>query len=350
MQPGATRSHDPPSPPLQRLSTLASSPTMCSASGTGLAGATACVPQWACSPSPCSMASPSFRYAVPPPPPLHPLAHYPTLQHFLDGARSVDQHLQHTPLERNMPVLLGLLGVWNSSFLGHASRAILPYAQALIRFAAHIQQVDMESNGKGVTVDGTALPFEAGEVGFGEPGTNGQHSFYQLIHQGRTIPADFIGFSESQQPTVLAGEPVSNHDELMSNFFAQPDALAAGRSAEELQAAGVPAHLVPHKTFKGNRPSSSLLFPRLNAYTAGQLLALYEHRTAVQGFVWGVPSFDQWGVELGKVLAKSVRETLQSARNSAPAEAVAAVTGGGYNPSTSSLLQRYLAHVSVVDA
>lgn len=261
----------------------------------------------------------------------------------------MDQHLQHTPLERNMPVLLGLLGVWNSSFLGHPSRAILPYAQALIRFAAHIQQVDMESNGKGVTVDGTALPFEAGEVGFGEPGTNGQHSFYQLIHQGRTIPADFIGFAESQQPTVLPGEPVSNHDELMSNFFAQPDALAAGRSAEELVAAGVPADLVPHKTFKGNRPSSSLLFPRLNAYTAGQLLSLYEHRTAVQGFVWGVPSFDQWGVELGKVLAKSVRETLHSARNF-PGEAAAAVTGAGYNPSTSALLQRYLAHISAVDA
>jgi glucose-6-phosphate isomerase len=209
-------------------------------------------------------------------------------------------------------------------------------SQALVRFAAHIQQVDMESNGKRVAIDGTLLPYEAGEIIFGEPGTNGQHSFYQLVHQGRTIPAEFIGFANSPNPTFLAGEPVSNHDELMSNFFAQPDALAYGKTIAELQAEGVPAALHAHKEFPGNRPSLSLLFPALNAYTTGQLLALYESRVAVQGFLWGINSFDQWGVELGKSLANKVRTQLSASRTSG-----AAVEG--FNPSTSALLARYLA-------
>ncbi len=172
----------------------------------------------------------------------------------------------------------------------------------------------MESNGKRVTADGAVLPFEAGEINFGEPGTNGQHSFYQLLHQGRTVPCDFIGFAAAQTPRSVAGEAVSNHDELMSNFFAQPDALACGKSAADLAAEGVPEPLRPHKTFPGNRPSLSLLLPRLDAFSAGQLLAVYEHRTAVQGFVWGICSFDQWGVELGKVLAKAVRTQLAKSR------------------------------------
>lgn len=257
---------------------------------------------------------------------------------FLDGAHDMDNHFLNEPPRQNIPVLMGLLGVWNSTFLGHGSRALLPYSQALLRFAAHIQQVDMESNGKRVGQDGSILPFEAGEIGFGEPGTNGQHSFYQLIHQGRVIPADFVGYCESQCPVLLEGEPVANHDELMSNFFAQPDALAYGKTLGELEAEGVPEWLRPHKVFTGNRPSLSLLFPKLDAFSAGQLLAIYEHRTAVQGFVWGLNSFDQWGVELGKVLAKQVRTALSTARHagSTPSE--------GFNPSTAGLMAHYLAN------
>ncbi|CAK4192704.1 unnamed protein product [Aphanomyces euteiches] len=254
---------------------------------------------------------------------------------FLAGAHDIDQHLLTAPLRSNLPVLLGLLGVWNSSFLGHATRALLPYAQALLRFAAHIQQVDMESNGKRVTLEGVELPFAAGEINFGEPGTNGQHSFYQLIHQGRVVPCDFIGFCKSQSPVDLEGEAVSNHDELMSNFFAQPDALANGKSVDELT--NVPDNLKPHKAFPGNRPSVSLLFEgHLNAFSCGQLLALYEHRTVVQGAIWGINSFDQWGVELGKVLATQVRNQLSASRKNA-----AAVQG--FNSSTSTLLKTYLA-------
>lgn len=259
------------------------------------------------------------------------------MQEFLGGAHSVDQHLLTAPLAENLPVLMGLLGVWNSSFLGYGARALLPYSQALLRFPAHIQQVDMESNGKRVTTDGTVVPFDTGEVNFGEPGTNGQHSFYQLIHQGRVVPCDFIGFCESQTPISMEGERVSNHDELMSNFFAQPDALARGKSLADVEAEGVAEALRPHKVFPGNRPSSSMLFQKLDAKSCGQLLALYEHRTAVQGLVWGIASFDQWGVELGKVLAKAVRNTLSDARAGAGADGVS-----GFNPSTSSLLKEYV--------
>ena len=194
---------------------------------------------------------------------------FPIVQQFLAGAHSMDQHFFEAPLRDNLPVILGLIGVWNSTFLGYSTRAILPYSQALVRFAAHIQQVDMESNGKRVAVDGAVLPFQTGPINFGEPGTNGQHSFYQLIHQvgnryafslhqsilyptqctvqGRVVPCEFIGLCESAFPKQVPGEPVSNHDELMSNFFAQPDALAYGKTLAELEAEGVPEQLRPHK-------------------------------------------------------------------------------------------------------
>lgn len=254
---------------------------------------------------------------------------------FLQGAQSVDNHFKTAPFEKNIPVLLGLLSVWNVSFLGHPARAILPYCQALEKFAPHIQQLSMESNGKGVSIEGVPLSFEAGEIDFGEPGTNGQHSFYQLIHQGRVIPCDFIGIIESQQPVYLKGEVVSNHDELMCNFFAQADALAYGKTSEELKAEGVPEHLVPHKTFSGNRPSLSILLPKLTPYTLGQLLSIYEHRIAVQGFIWGINSFDQWGVELGKSLASHVRKQINASRLQGKSVV-------GFNYSTSTLLDHYL--------
>ena len=262
---------------------------------------------------------------------------YDVMSSFLDGAHDIDEHFFEAPLRENIPVILGLLGVWNSTFMGYETRALLPYAQALKRFPAHIQQVDMESNGKRVAMDGSILPFQAGEINFGEPGTNGQHSFYQLMHQGRVVPADFIGFMESQTPVALEGEPVSNHDELMSNFFAQPDALAYGKTLTDLMQEGVSEELRPHKVFTGNRPSSSMLMTKLDAFAIGQLLAIYEHRTAVQGFIWGLNSFDQWGVELGKVLAKKVRSQLNSSRKSQ-------AQAHGFNSSTSSLLEAYLAH------
>lgn len=244
---------------------------------------------------------------------------YKPVQEFLAGAHAMDRHFLSAPAERNLPVLMGLFGVWQASFLGRQSRALLPYCQALLKLAPHIQQVDMESNGKRVALDGTVLPYECGPIDFGEPGTNGQHSFYQLIHQGRVVPCDFIGFRSSQQPRAIDGEPVSNHDELMSNFFAQPDALACGKTAEECIAEGVPAALVPHKVFPGNRPSNVLLLDQLTPFAAGQLLALYEHRTAVEGFIWGVNSFDQWGVELGKELGKTLYARL-TGEDSSPAE------------------------------
>jgi len=263
---------------------------------------------------------------------------YGIMAEFLQGAHDIDEHFFDTPLRENIPVILGLLGVWNSTFMGYETRALLPYSQALKRFPAHIQQVDMESNGKRVAMDGTVLPFNAGEINFGEPGTNGQHSFYQLMHQGRVVPADFIGFMESQAPMMIDGESVSNHDELMSNFFAQPDALAMGKTLTDLIQEGVKEELREHKVFNGNRPSSSMLMTKLDAFAIGQLLAIYEHRTAVQGFIWGLNSFDQWGVELGKVLAKQVRAQLNASRTN-PGHQVQ-----GFNSSTSAMLEAYLAH------
>ena len=257
-------------------------------------------------------------------------------QSFLKGARSIDRHLLTAPPRSNLPLLLGMLGVWNSSFKGYSTRAIACYAQSMLKFAPHIQQVDMESNGKRVAADGTRLDFQAGEINFGEPGTNGQHSFYQLFHQGRVVPLDFIGFVQSNNPVSMPGEAVSNHDELMSNFFAQPDALATGKGADELKAESVPDRLIPHKSFPGNRPSNVILVNQCNAYTIGQLLALYEHRTGVQGFIWGINSFDQYGVELGKVLGKKVRKQLADSRkDKAEIE--------GFNASTKRLLRMFLA-------
>eukprot|EP00440_Ansanella_granifera_P027473 gb/GFBE01029844.1/.p1 GENE.gb/GFBE01029844.1/~~gb/GFBE01029844.1/.p1 ORF type:complete len:548 (+),score=160.67 gb/GFBE01029844.1/:1-1644(+) len=236
------------------------------------------------------------------------------VEQFLEGGHAMDNHFKEAPPSQNLPLIMGLLQVYNCSVLGYEGCAVLPYCQALVRFVPHIQQLDMESNGKRVQMDGTEVSVGTGAIYFGEPGTNGQHSFYQLMHQGRCIPAEFIGFANSQNPVELPGEPVSNHDELMSNFFAQPDALALGKTAEELKAEGVPEKLIAHKTFPGDRPSLSLLLPVVNAHWLGQLLALYEHRTAVQGWVWDINSFDQWGVELGKVLAKEVRTYLSAAR------------------------------------
>eukprot|EP00472_Partenskyella_glossopodia_P013631 CAMPEP_0197515692 /NCGR_PEP_ID=MMETSP1318-20131121/744_1 /TAXON_ID=552666 /ORGANISM="Partenskyella glossopodia, Strain RCC365" /LENGTH=558 /DNA_ID=CAMNT_0043064133 /DNA_START=56 /DNA_END=1732 /DNA_ORIENTATION=- len=280
------------------------------------------------------------RYSVSSAVGIMPLSlHYgfETCAHFLKGARSIDRHLLTTPPRKNLPLLMGLLGIWNASFKHHATRAIACYAQGMLKFAPHIQQVDMESNGKRVAVDGSVLPFPTGEIDFGEPGTNGQHSFYQLFHQGRVVPMDFIGFVKSAYPidNTKSGETVSNHDELMSNFFAQPDALAYGKDAAELKKEGVPEPLIPHKTFPGNRPSNMLMVDECSPYTVGQLLALYEHRTGVQGFVWGLNSFDQYGVELGKVLGKKVRNQLASSRGKG-------ADVSGFNPSTTRLLRMYL--------
>mmetsp|Transcript_7772 Transcript_7772/g.19032 ORF Transcript_7772/g.19032 Transcript_7772/m.19032 type:complete len:611 (-) Transcript_7772:419-2251(-) len=266
----------------------------------------------------------------------------PVARAFLAGARDVDRHFLTTPLDANLPVLLGLLAVWQSSFQGYGTRALVAYSRALAKLAPHVQQLAMESNGKRVAADGTPLPrAEASEVvEFGEPGTNAQHSFFQLLHQGRAVPVDFVGFARSQAPVRLPGEAVANHDELMANFFAQPDALAVGITAAQLRAQGVPEALVPHRLMPGDRPSTVLLFDRaVDAFATGQLLALYEHRVAVQGFIWGVNSFDQFGVELGKQLARRVREQLAASR--------AAGRGGegaveGFNPSTERLLKRYL--------
>merc|ERR1740122_911629 len=239
---------------------------------------------------------------------------FDTVRLMLDGAHAMDKHFTTAPPMKNLPILLGLLTVWNATILGHETYAVLPYCQALTRFVAHIQQLDMESNGKRVQMDGSVRSTSTGAVYFGEPGTNGQHSFYQLCHQGRTVPADFIGFRESQNPIFMEGEVVSNHDELMSNYFAQPDALALGKTDEECRAEGIPEKLVPHKVFTGNRPSLSLLLPECSPFHLGALLAMYEHRTAVQGWVWGINSFDQWGVELGKVLGVKCRTYLSEAR------------------------------------
>jgi len=236
------------------------------------------------------------------------------MEEFLRGGNMMDDHFASAPPLQNLPMIIGMLAVWNASCMGYEGCSVLPYCQALIRFVAHIQQLDMESNGKRVMMDGTECATSTGALYFGEPGTNGQHSFYQLMHQGRAIPAEFIGFKVSQYPVSIAGEPVANHDELMSNFFAQPDALALGKTEEQVRAEGVPEKLVAHKTFPGDRPSLSLLLPICDARNLGALLALYEHRTAVQGWMWGVNSFDQWGVELGKVLAKEVRTHFSKAR------------------------------------
>lgn len=225
----------------------------------------------------------------------------------LDGFHAMDEHFRTAPFERNLPVLMGLLTVWYTDFLGAETTAVLPYDQYLKRFPAYLQQLTMESNGKSVTLDGTRVDYETGPIYWGEPGTNGQHSFYQLIHQGtRLIPCDLIGFCRSLNPL---GE---HHDLLMSNVFAQAEALAFGKTAEQVKAEGTPDWLVPHRTFEGNRPTNVLLAERLTPAILGTLVALYEHSVFTQGTIWNVDSFDQWGVELGKVLAKRIIPELEA--------------------------------------
>jgi len=231
-------------------------------------------------------------------------AHFRAL---LDGFHEMDEHFRSTPFERNLPVLLALLTVWYSNFFNAPTVAVLPYDQYLKRFPAYLQQLTMESNGKHVTVEGVTTDYTTGPVYWGEPGTNGQHSFYQLIHQGtHLIPCDFIGFANTLNPLGR------HHDLLMANVFAQAEALAFGKTAEEVRAEGTPEWLVPHRVFEGNRPSNTLLLERLTPAALGRLVALYEHSVFTQGVIWGIDSFDQWGVELGKVLAQRIVPELES--------------------------------------
>jgi glucose-6-phosphate isomerase len=225
----------------------------------------------------------------------------------LAGFHAMDEHFRTAPLDKNLPVLMVLLGVWYSNFFGAATVAVLPYDQYLDRFPAYLQQLTMESNGKHVTLDGDRVDYDTGPVYWGEPGTNGQHSFYQLIHQGtRLIPCDLIGFGRSVNPLG------PHHDLLMANVFAQAQALAFGKTAEDVASEGTPDWLVPHRTFEGNRPTTVILAEQLTPGLLGKLIALYEHSVFTQGTIWHIDSFDQWGVELGKVLAKKIAPALQS--------------------------------------
>ena len=245
----------------------------------------------------------------------------------LAGFHAMDEHFRSAPFEANLPVILGLLTVWYCDFFGSQTQAVLPYDQYLKRFPAYLQQLTMESNGKSVTLDGRRVDYDTSPVFWGEPGTNGQHSFYQLIHQGtRLIPADFIGFLHSLNPLG------NHHDLLTANVFAQTEALAFGKTADEVAAEGTPAWLVPHRVFEGNRPSNTLLLESLTPAALGKLVALYEHSVFVQGTVWSINSFDQWGVELGKVLAKKVANELSAAE---PEFA--------HDSSTNALIRRYRA-------
>ena len=250
-------------------------------------------------------------------------------EHFralLAGFHQMDEHFRTAPFERNLPVLMGLLGIWYTEFFGAQTVAVLPYEQYLKRFPACLQQLTMESNGKSVTLDGTPVAYQTGPVYWGEPGTNGQHSFYQLIHQGtRLIPCDFIAFGRSLNPLGR------HHDMLLANVLAQSEALAFGKTPEEVRAEGTPDWLVPHRVFEGNRPSNTILAERLTPHTLGQLVALYEHAVFTQGAIWQIDSFDQWGVELGKVLAQRIVPELES-----PAEPAL-----GHDSSTNSLIRRY---------
>ncbi|KAL7483112.1 hypothetical protein ACHAW6_008761 [Cyclotella cf. meneghiniana] len=279
---------------------------------------------------------------------------YKVMQRMLEGAHDIDEHFFDAPLGGNIPVLLGLLGVWNSTFMGYHARALLPYSHALSKFPAVVQKFDMESNGKRVSSAGIPLLFSAGEIDFGECGINGQYNFYQLLHQGRTIPSDFIGFMESQSSAIDeeynenqdrwndndgwdAKLVVNCHDELMSNFFSQPDALALGKTLNDLVQEEVPEELREHKVFPGNKPSSSILMTKLDAFAVGQLFAIYEHRTVVQGFIWGINSFDQYGTELGRMHAKRVRAQLSASRKRG-------ASVQGFNFSSGNMLEAYLSH------
>ena len=226
----------------------------------------------------------------------------------LDGFHQMDDHFRTTPFERNLPVLLGLLGVWYNNFFGAHTVAVLPYEQYLKRFPAYLQQLTMESNGKHVTLDGSHVDYSTGPIYWGEPGTNGQHSFYQLIHQGTNlIPCDFIAFTET------LNELGRHHDILIANVFAQTEALAFGKTAEQVKSEGTPDWLVPHRVFEGNRPSNTIVADRLTPETLGKLVALYEHSVFTQGTIWQINSFDQWGVELGKALAQRIIPELEGA-------------------------------------
>ncbi len=225
----------------------------------------------------------------------------------LAGFHAVDEHFQEAPAGENLPMIMGLLAVWYGDFFGAETSGVFPYDQYLHRFPAYLQQLTMESNGKHVTLDGARVDYDTGAIYWGEPGTNGQHSFYQLIHQGtRLIPCDFIGFAHSNNPLG------NHHDYLMSNVFAQGEALAFGKTPEQVRAEGTPEEIVPHRTMEGNRPSNTILAERLDPATLGKLVALYEHSVFTQGAIWGIDSFDQWGVELGKVLAKAIIPELQA--------------------------------------
>jgi glucose-6-phosphate isomerase len=245
----------------------------------------------------------------------------------LSGYHAMDEHFRTAPFAENMPVILALLGIWYNNFFDAESQAILPYDQYLSRFAAYFQQGDMESNGKYITRGGEKVEWQTGPIIWGEPGTNGQHAFYQLIHQGtKLIPCDFIGFCKSQNPIG------DHHVKLMANFFAQTEALAFGKTRESLEAEGVPAELLAYKTFEGNRPTNTIMAEKLTPSVLGQLIALYEHKIFVQGIIWDIYSFDQWGVELGKVLAKQILPELEG-------EAVPA-----HDVSTNALINYFLKH------
>jgi glucose-6-phosphate isomerase len=244
----------------------------------------------------------------------------------LRGFREMDEHFRNAPFERNMPALMGLLSVWNNDFLGAQTVAVLPYEQYLKRFPAYLQQLTMESNGKHVTLAGKKVDYQTGPVCWGEPGTNGQHSFYQLIHQGtRLIPCDFIAFGHALAPLGR------HHDILLANVFAQAEALSFGKTAAEVRAEGTPAALVPHRVFEGNRPSNVIMADRLTPEVLGRLIALYEHSVFTQGVIWDIDSFDQWGVELGKMLAQRIVPELES--KTAP--------GLKHDSSTNNLIRRY---------
>jgi glucose-6-phosphate isomerase len=244
----------------------------------------------------------------------------------LAGFHAMDEHFRTAPFDKNLPVLMGLLGIWNNNFLGAQTVAVLPYDQYLKRFPAYLQQLTMESNGKSVTVDGRFVDYETGPIYWGEPGTNGQHSFYQLIHQGtKIVPCDFIGFCQTLNPLG------DHHDLLMANLFAQAEALAFGKTSEEVRAEGTKENLVAARTFPGNRPSTTILAERLTPETLGKLVALYEHSVFTQGVIWNIDSFDQWGVELGKVLSTRIIAELKSDTDQ----------GLAHDSSTNTLIRRY---------
>ena len=244
----------------------------------------------------------------------------------LAGFHAMDEHFRTAPFERNLPVLLGLIGIWYNNFFSPQTVAILPYDHYLGRLSAYLQQLDMESDGKHVDLQGRQVDYQTGPIIWGQPGTNGQHAFYQLIHQGtKLIPCDFIGFNQALNPLGR------HHDLLMANFFAQTEALAFGKTAEEVAADGVPTYQVPHRTFEGNRPTNTILAERLTPETLGKLIALYEHKVFVQGTIWNINSFDQWGVELGKVLANRIIPELESASDPELA----------HDSSTNTLIRRY---------